>query len=524
MRDWAGSDEGRGKSSRGGAGSGDGPHARSGRSERAATDAFDSWSRSGAPARPARRARPRAALARRTAAALGAVLALTAAAPAVIRPPRPSDEIARILADSPHQGDCERCHQQHAAGVAVPEVKLLRGPNDNQQCVACHATTWTTGSWAGTALYAGTGHGGAPGMIWPGPDPPARFEPDAAGKCLNCHDPHGRDDATGLIPQLALEREEGLCLACHDGHPAAANVLADLQKPYRHPVAATTGRHAGPGEADPAEFGVTPLNRRHSECVDCHNPHVSRHDAAASGSGEASKSLLGVGRVSAVFGAAGSPPAYAFREASDTLSAPGGEQALCYKCHSSWTTQPAGQTDLARALNPANPSYHPVEAPGRNPIIDPQAFVSGWSSLSTTACGDCHGSDFGTARGPHGSIHRYILKAPYVASPASRLPDPNELCFRCHAYDVYANRDAPDAVQAASRFNRPAAEHGHAIHVGEAGVPCFACHVTHGSATLPHLIVTGRAPGILSYTESSTGGTCAATCHGSQSYNVNYGR
>jgi hypothetical protein len=78
-------------------------------------------------------------------------------------------------------------------------------------------------------------------------------------------------------------------------------------------------------------------------------------------------------------------------------------------------------------------------------------------------------------------------------------------------------------VLTASRFNAPGAVRGHAGHVG-LQIPCYACHTTHGSTTLPHLIVTGRNPGILSYSESPTGGTCTATCHVARTYNTNYAR
>jgi hypothetical protein len=100
----------------------------------------------------------------------------------------------------------------------------------------------------------------------------------------------------------------------------------------------------------------------------------------------------------------------------------------------------------------------------------------------------------------------------------------DELCFSCHSFDVYANPGAPDLVRADSRFNKPGAGQGHAEHVGERSVPCYACHVTHGSPTRGHLIVTGRAPGILAFTETPTGGTCQATCHEAKTYTVNYAR
>jgi hypothetical protein len=231
-----------------------------------------------------------------------------------------------------------------------------------------------------------------------------------------------------------------------------------------------------------------------------------------------------VSRVAVINGPAGTPPGFTFIAGQDTLSDPGGDWQVCFKCHSSWTTQPSGQTDMARVLNPNNPSFHPVEAPGANFGIDPIAFVSGWNELSRTPCGSCHGSDTPGVTGPHGSLYRSLLRAPYdpTASPRSMTSD--ELCFGCHTHDAYANPVAPDAVRAGSRFNRPGAGKGHAEHVGEHAVPCGSCHVTHGSTSQPHLIVTGRSPGIVGYTRTTGGGTCSSTCHDPKSYTVNYAR
>lgn len=454
-----------------------------------------------------------------------AIVSFAVAAAPQLRAPREPASIERILALGPHDGDCERCHTAHGADQPLVYPNTLVGPNDNSLCERCHTATWLEGSYAGTSAFLGTGHGSSPVMVWPGPVPPARIEMDARGKCVNCHDPHGWNDLAGLIPRLGIAREEQLCAACHDGHPATSNVMADLQKPYRHPVTDFSGRHTGPGENTPTAFGITPINNRHSECEDCHNPHVSRADRLGGPSGlDASATTLGVSRIEVLNGPAGTPPAYRFLPASDTLTTPVAEYQLCFKCHSSWTTLPSGRTDLALVLNPNNPSYHPIEAEGRNPGIDAAAFTAGWKATSLTRCGDCHGGDFGNVRGPHGSIWAGLLKRSSVASPAPRMMTSDELCFSCHAYDVYANPSAPEVLRGASRFNGPRAEAGHAEHVGEEQIPCYACHVTHGSTTQPHLIAIGRSPGIRVYTSTPTGGTCTASCHGAESYSVNYAR
>jgi predicted CXXCH cytochrome family protein len=442
-----------------------------------------------------------------------------------LHPYRTRAGITKTLAESAHAGACDQCHTLHGLGPVAYKHALL-GPNENSLCDRCHDTPWSGGSYAGTDLYLGSAHGGGPGTVWPGPTPPPRTEAGAAGKCLNCHDPHGWVDATGLVPMLAIAREEALCLACHDGAPAATNIGVDLAKPYAHPVTILSGRHLGPTESLPADFATTPQNRRHAECLDCHNPHLATFDrGGAPPAPELSRVNLGVSRLRVLNGPAGAPPTFTFVPGSDTLSTPRAEYQVCFKCHSSWTTQPTGQTDLALALNPANASYHPVEAAGRDPNIAAAAFVPGWGPTSLTRCGDCHGSDFpGSPRGPHGSSYRYILKQPYEASPQPRQMTADELCFSCHAYDVYGNPASPDVVRGASRFNAPGAAKGHAEHVGGQNVPCYACHVSHGSASQRHLIVTGRNPGITAFLEAPDGGTCQSTCHDPKSYTINYAR
>lgn len=453
------------------------------------------------------------------------VLALLCLSAKPLHPYRTAAGITGLLAQGAHAGDCEQCHTMHGDGPVV-YGRALRGPNENTLCDGCHTTPWEGGSYPGTTLYLGSSHAAGNGTVWPGPTPPPRTEAGAAGKCVNCHDPHGWADRAGTIPALAVAREEALCLACHDGAPASTNIGSDLNKPYRHPVTTYSGRHKGPLESRPEDFAVTPLDNRHAECADCHNPHAAAADRGAPPPlPRLSRRNFGVSRVLVQNGGPGTRPTYSFVAGSDTLTGPIAEYQLCFKCHSSWTTQPTGQSDLALELNPANASYHPVEAAGRDVSIAAGAFAAGWSASSLTQCGDCHGSDFiGAPRGPHGSSYRHLLSRPYEASPQQRSMTSDELCFACHAYDVYANPGAPDAVRANSRFNKPGADKGHAEHVGEENVSCYSCHETHGAPFQGHLIATGRRPGITAFVETPTGGTCQPSCHGQESYTVGYAR
>jgi hypothetical protein len=294
----------------------------------------------------------------------------------------------------------------------------------------------------------------------------------------------------------------------------------DFTKSYRHPTSDYSGRHSVTEGGSPASYGTT---NRHAECEDCHNSHVARADTTTPIAPMAANAIRGVGRVAVTNGGAGTTPTYTYRGATDA-TAPIAEYQMCFKCHSSWTTQPAGQSDTAVQFNSNNPSYHPVEAPGKNTNVNPSAFVNGWTGASTLYCSDCHGSDAATARGPHGSQYRYLLKQPAVASSSRRTMASTEVCFACHRFNTYANNNATATEKSYSRFNSPGAEEGHTGHVNDHQYPCYACHGSHGSTTKPHLIVTGRTPGITSYTETATGGTCTPTCHGTESYRTNYPR
>jgi len=428
-------------------------------------------------------------------------------------------------------GSCEQCHVQH-----VGSGLLLFAPNTNALCTTggCHGSQGPNAIWQGQTAYAASRHAGSSAMVWPGPDgtvdpggPPARIAGDA-GKCVNCHTPHGYADASGLIPSLMFSREEKLCIVCHDGSPATKNIKVDFTKVYRHPAGTIIGKHSVAENGSSVNYGFSPTNNRHSDCEDCHNSHVAKADSGLLVPPAASNRLLGMGRISVTNGPAGTVPSYAYRGPADLN--PPREYEICFKCHSSWTTLPpstpsGGQPkDKALQFNTNNPSFHPIEAAGKNPNINANAFVNNWNATKLMYCTDCHTNDTTSVRGPHGSVYNYILKMDYRAVSGQRTMASAELCFDCHRYDTYANNSASSAVQGYSRFNPPTFAKGHGYHVGDRRYPCFSCHETHGSTTLAALMVVGRSPGLSAYTQTANGGTCTPTCHGQKSYTINYAR
>jgi predicted CXXCH cytochrome family protein len=409
---------------------------------------------------------------------------------------------------------CSTCHQVH--GSPGKDGNILRAATEPALCVQCHQQADVAGAARHLMPLDAT--------LWPGGQygslMPAVTDPAQRGSCGNCHRVHGWPDAanpTNSYPTLLAERDINLCYTCHDGSPVSKNLRANFAKPYRHPVT-TTGRH-NPGEVQPGNYGST---NRHSECVDCHNVHQLAADTYTPVPPYATKALAGVNRVS-VQNNATNNITYTFRGAADAT--PVKEYELCFTCHSGWTTLPTGKPNVAAEFNTKNASFHPVESAGKNLNINAGAFVNGWAATKVMNCSDCHTSDDTTIRGPHGSTNQYILKKKTVASTTRRASGATmastEECFDCHNFDTYANSGSSSTVKNYSRFS---GEEGHVYHVVSRRYSCYNCHDSHGSANLPNLLVTGRSPGINTYTRTTSGGTCNATCHGNESYSVTYPR
>jgi predicted CXXCH cytochrome family protein len=419
------------------------------------------------------------------------------------------------------RGACVQCHEQHSTRqgqeTGGPYPFTLFAPNDNELCLTCHQRAGEGGVFPGSMHWQQSAHALSSSMTWPAPKPGRKALPDA-GACLNCHAAHGATDPNGVIPSMLRLREEALCTTCHNG-TRARDIARDFQKPYRHPVE-ISGRHDAL-EKDRTAFGDISSQRRHAECMDCHNPHLAEESRFETSGMGAAPATVGTGRIVVVNGIAGTMATYAWRGPEETHDAR--EFELCFKCHSSWTTQPIGQSDLALLTNPNNPSYHPIQGRGKNAHIDRAAFVDPWDASSTVTCSDCHGTDDPDERGPHGSAYEHILKRPVPSRTSLRPMEAEDLCFSCHTYAAYADPSATQEVLRASRFNPPAGQ-GHAFHVGVQGLSCSVCHETHGSVRRPALIATGARPGIVTFMQTPNGGACTPTCHTTRSYGINYAR
>jgi hypothetical protein len=371
-----------------------------------------------------------------------------------------------------------------------------------------------------------------------------------------------------------------LCLTCHDGTGSTLDVAADFTKAtandpttrsyYQHDVTAATTHTLGSDEEFAGVFD------RHSECTDCHDPHnasaVTSVSTPITDPWTASGAILGTSGVRVTNGAAPSDtPAYQFvngRTASMTA-----EYQLCLKCHSGYTTllpdvpgKPSmDMLDAGVEFNPANISYHPVEAAGQNSTPAMAASLDGGSKFklwkfattSTVRCTSCHSSAIadpagtptaaGSSLPPHSSSYRGILVQNYEDRTFNAVDAPFDeanfaLCFLCHTDTPFISSD-----RTATNFSL------HQLHsaqiggsssgitgtidtpgAGQGNALCAECHFRpHSTATDPAqnrgLVafapnVTGAGTSATPTWTSATPGTgsCTLTCHGQEHTDAAY--
>lgn len=390
----------------------------------------------------------------------------------------PSQLPSEIKLEDGQMLQCTSCHNPHKDPHGMFLVMNNAG---SALCISCHTKT----DWANNAH--------------------ATDLEVSEQACENCHQPHGAPGSSNLLQGAA---EEDTCLAnCHNPLGPGIDIQTDADKFYSHPVDSTTGIH------DVTENPLT--MSAHVECSDCHNPHrVNGTNAPLAAAPAVNGRMTAVKGVNSL-GVAVTEAAY--------------EYEICFGCHADNAVPVSGQ--ISRIItqdvvvqegnerwrfDSANPSYHPVIAPGKNlnvPSLRPE-----YTESSQIYCSDCHGSDSSVraggvgADGPHGSIYPHILMARYEQDtyPLTYSVSNYALCFRCHD---------PDAL-----FSPMVSTFGnsHKSHVQTKGVPCSACHDPHGVPALSGATTTANAhlisfdvrfvdPATASY--DSVAKSCNVSCH-----------
>lgn len=352
-----------------------------------------------------------------------------------------------VKLDRFNQLQCTSCHDPHDSTYG----KFLVMDNASSAlCVVCHRLN-------GWAMTAHRNSNATWNGVAPNPWPHTTNRTVSSNACENCHNPH---TAGGREWLLNYSSEEDNCYPCHNGNVARKNIRKEFEKPSRHPIGFSRGTHK-PNE-DPL------WSSRHVECDDCHNPHVANSSPAQAPFAPGSLAQL-PGVTSS--GSPVRPLQY--------------EYQLCYRCHSDnpGTKAPTVMRfifdkNLRQLFKPSNLSYHPIEAPGKNPDV-PSLLVP-YSTSSLIYCTSCHNNDSGTQSGgigpsgPHGSVYRPILEKQVITSDlTSESPQAYALCYKCHNRNsILANQSFPQ----------------HKKHVVDVRAPCTACHDPHGVSTTAHLI------------------------------------
>jgi len=318
--------------------------------------------------------------------------------------------------------------------------------------------------------------------------------------CGSCHVGHGAPET-----DMMSGSRSATCLACHGGSAARraakrrrlltrteglTDVSTAFDKRSHHPLGESRKRSRLSARRD--RRGAPRAALSTVSCTDCHDPHYGAKSSRRRSRADFKRT----------------------KQIANSRGQARPEYKLCYRCHGSGALAVRGKENIERLVKPANSSFHPVEATGRN--TDVPSLIAPYDEQSILACTDCHGNDRqGGPRGPHGSAHEPILKA-HFGREDGRLESAYQyaLCYRCHNRSVvFGTTSFPE----------------HRRHVAEVKTSCHTCHNSHGSRQYPHLIdfdaktVFSNSKGRLRYRSSGTRrGECSLRCHGHDHDAVGY--
>ncbi len=394
--------------------------------------------------------------------------------------------------DDKKQLQCTSCHDPHLNRPNFLRIDDRLGAD----CIVCHRDrNWSVSSHA-TATQ--TWRGGKATAPWPANGYPTMAE----NACESCHRVHAAPHPQLLLAQPVEERN---CTICHNGMLSRQNIEGEFSKLSNHQVRGRQWIH------NPSEDPMTMA--RHVTCVDCHNPHAATSSARGARSAVLPGALRGVSGVTI--------GGVQIKEANF-------EYEVCLKCHGIGEPASIGLTrqdvtrNIARKINPANGSSHPITAPVRNSRRlggSRTSVIPPYNNSSLISCTDCHNNDQwtqgGTApRGPHGSRFEPILQMEYqTVDPSTESYSSYALCYKCH--------DRSTVLFSFGGFP-------HKQHVVDQHTSCAVCHDPHGSRLSTYLInfMTMSKQGASVVRPSKSGrleyvpdparpghGKCYMTCH-----------
>jgi predicted CXXCH cytochrome family protein len=417
----------------------------------------------------------------------------------------------KVRLDGNSRLQCTACHDPHNDQYGK---FLVMDNTGSALCLTCHKVADWSGSAHAMSGQAATGPvpmttSQRVATTVSARQPKLGAQSVAANGCANCHASHGAGGKQDLMIAAAPEQN---CLPCHNGTmPGSKNVAADLRKASAHPITQNGALH------NPKENLVNP-STRHVTCADCHNPH-----ATTTTRGNRNTTGGALNQVAGLSAAGG------------TVARVTREYELCFRCHADSAARGVArvrrqfvETNTRLQFAATAGSFHPIEAPGRNPNVP--SLVAPWNTSSLMTCMDCHNSDQNPsaggngANGPHGSIYVPLLERQLnLTDYTPENPASYSLCYKCHSRENILNDRSFRAVNSLGQ------QRGHRFHIVEAKAACTTCHDPHGVATAANLInfnrdyVSPASSGRLEYVSSGGGsGTCSLSCHGKDHQETSY--
>jgi predicted CXXCH cytochrome family protein len=375
----------------------------------------------------------------------------------------------------PQENLCNFCHR------APEPTKFAHKAFSDAECGACHDPHGGSSRHLLISADAGQLCGGChaphdpskPATTDPRAAPPLEVDsafahaPFAEKKCLDCHKAHQSDHEN-----LLVEPERDLCLRCHPNVADGLGVAPHVHKPLETECRSC---HSSHGADDKRLLRAPPQEL----CSSCHE--------------EAAKKLT-----------EGSSP-HGFL----------GAEASCLTCHlgHSGPTKALVAAPIAETCQACHDQEIERREGGKLANVAAE-LAAGKFRHGPVADGDC-----GACHRAHSSPHASLLDAPYRAEfYQSFSEDAYALCFSCHD-----KRIITDEKTTMTSF-RDGERNLHWVHVSrDKGRSCGVCHEPHASLQ-DHLIRESVpfGPGgwklPIRFEASAKGGTCAAGCHQSLSY------
>lgn len=359
-----------------------------------------------------------------------------------------------------YRGNCTKCHVPHGSDY----VHLLRQDDDVNLCFICHEPASESGKYSGKAYYQASDHGKTTPVgeysytprYWPGgvgvdSTVYARTYSDA-GRCYNCHAPHGRyDPETGQYIKGSAWAGNGtnnnrLCFTCHNDD---AN---RLYGEWRGKTVYSTTYH-GNSQYN-AKMKLTDalgVSWGAGECANCHDPHGTQYNDMLR---------------------------YQVNVTGSKMN------ELCLKCHDK--TDVLADTGLFDGSAVYVNSKHGQSAQWLSEF-NTAGFVYNKTSFLPGVCLNCHNS--------HGKTTDNSTNANKVIKKMLVIEDGvnNDICVKCHEYPaIKANQpgffgSTLYAQSAHKGVSRPGVRwpggkyYPEAAPVEDRG-KCINCHDPHGTA------------------------------------------